>query len=129
MKQEYISKEWLLEVLEGRYNRNEARDAIDVGHKAEIKMLMEMLKGTRGLKLEEYVTSYNSPTVFVNDMSDTFQFFTKLFIKASKSFQTALNQGKTTEAENINKKIVHYMRALAALRIVAKGGENEEKML
>lgn len=128
MKQEYINKEWLLEMLEGRYERNEARDAIDVGHKAEIKLLMDMLKGTRGLELEEYAASYNSPTIFVNDMSDTFQFFTKLFLKASKSFQTALNQGKATEAENINKKLVHYMRALGALRIVANGGQNEEKM-
>ena len=128
MKQEYINKEWLLEMLEGRYERNEARDAIDVGHRAELKMLMDMLRGTKGLMLEEYVARHNGPTVFVNDMSDTFQFFNKLFIKASKSFQTALNQGKATEAENINKKIVHYMRALAALRIVANGGQNEEKM-
>lgn len=121
MKQEYISKEWLLEMLEGRYNRNEARDAIDVGHRSELKMLMDMLRGTKGLELEEYAARYNSSTA-ADDVSDTIQFFNKLYSKACKNFQTAQNAGKATEAENISRKISHYQRALSALRFL-NGGE------
>lgn len=128
MKQEYINKEWLLEMLEGRYNRNDAKDAIDVGHRAELKLLMDMLRGTKGLVLEEPAARQDGSTVGANDISDTFKFFNKLHDKACKNFQTAQKQGKVLEAENIQKKITHYGLALAALRIV-NGGEQDEPLL
>ena len=128
MKQEYINKEWLLEMLEGRYNRNDAKDAIDVGHRAELKLLMDMLRGTKGLVLEEPVARQDGSTVAANDISDTFKFFNELHNKACKNFQTAQKQGKVLEAENIQKKIIHYGLALAALRIV-NGWEQDEPLL
>ena len=55
-------------------------------------------------------------------MTETIEFFRKMLNKCEWNLRYAEGAGRTEDAENIRKKIVHYQRAIEALEKV-----NEEK--
>ena len=57
---------------------------------------------------------------FMLPMEETLQFFEKLLCKAERNYSSARKRGAEREASDIQKKIVHYQRAVEVLKGDAK---------
>lgn len=55
-------------------------------------------------------------------MDETIEFFQKLLRKTEWNLRYAEDMGRTKDAENIRKKIVHYQRAIEALERMKENG-------
>ena len=55
-------------------------------------------------------------------MDETIKFFQKMLTKCEWNLRYAEGAGRTEDAENIRKKIVHYQRAIEALERMKENG-------
>ena len=58
------------------------------------------------------------------EMADTITFFRRQLNKARHNYRHALENGRTGDAQNISKKIVHFQRALQALEHIEPVGDD-----
>lgn len=59
--------------------------------------------------------------------ADTIVFFRRHLNKAQHNYRHALENGRTGDAQNIFKKIVHFQRALQALEYIEPVGDERDE--
>ena len=59
--------------------------------------------------------------------ADTIEFFCRQLNKAQHNYRHALENGRTGDAQNILKKIVHFQRALQALEHIEPVGDDRDE--
>lgn len=69
----------------------------------------------------------NFMQITLPEMADTITFFCRHLNKAQHNYRHALENGRTGDAQNIFKKIVHFQRALQALEHIEPVGDERDE--